>query len=140
MGCLPLVLGVLGLGLASLVTVLAVTGPRDAVWLTGAVLLLQQVGAAAVLIAVGWTVMPAVGIVAGLSRRGPPDGDGGPTGPLLVWSGVAAYAALALVACLPAWLVDLPVRWWMPAGPAVVLLCALVARAVLGRRARPHAV
>lgn len=138
-GCLPVVLAVLGLGLATLVTVVAVDGPRDAVWLTGVVLLLQLVGATAALIAVGWTVMPGVGIVAGLSRRGSPDGDGGPTGPLLVWSGVAAYAALALVACLPARLVDLPVRWWMPVGLALVLVGALVTRAVLGRRARPRA-
>jgi hypothetical protein len=139
-GCLSVVLGVLGLGLASLVTVLAVNGPRDAVFLTGVVLVLQLVGATAAVLAAGWLVMPGLGIVAGLSRRGPADGDGGPTGPLLVWSGVASYAALALVACLPAWLVDLPVRWWMPAGPAIVLLGALVARAVLGRRARPHVV
>jgi hypothetical protein len=135
-GCLPLVLAVLGIGLVSLVEVLALTGPRDVVFLTGVVLVLQLAGAAAAVLAAGWLVMPAVGIAAGLSRRGPADGDGGPTGPLLVWAGVASYAALALVACLAAWLVDLPVRW-VPAVPALVLLGALVTRIVLGGRARP---
>jgi hypothetical protein len=54
-----------------------------------------------------------------------------------VSAGVASYAALALVGCLPAWLVDLPVQWWMPAVLALVLVVALVTRIVLGRRARP---
>jgi hypothetical protein len=137
MGCFPVVLALLALSLATLVELLAVIGPQDAFLLTAVTLLLQLVGTSVAVALVLWPVMAGVDIAVGLGRRGPAEGDGGPTGPLLVWAGVAAYAALALVACLPAWLVDLPVRWWMAAVPALVLVVALVTRIVLGRRARP---
>jgi hypothetical protein len=137
-GCLSVVLAVLALGLVSLVEVLAVVGPRDAVWLTGVALVLQLAGATAAVLAVGWLVMPGVCIVAGLSRRGPIDGDGGPTGPLLVSAGITSYAALALVvACLLLLLLDLPVSGWVPVLLALVLVVALVARIVLGRQLSP---
>jgi hypothetical protein len=136
-GCLPVVLAVLALSLATLVEVLAVVGPQDAFFLAAVTMMLQLLGAAAAVTLVLWPVMAGVGIVVGLGRRGPADGGGGATGPLLVTAGVASYAALALVACLPAWLVDLPVQWWMPAVLAIVLVVALVTRIVLGRRARP---
>jgi hypothetical protein len=135
-GCLAVVLAVLALSLATLVEVLAVIGPQGAFLLTAVTLGLQLVGTIAAVTLVLWPVTAGVGIAVGLGRRGPADG-GGPTGPLLVSAGVASYAALALVACLPAWLVDLPVRWWMPAVLALVLVVALVTRIVLGRRARP---
>jgi hypothetical protein len=135
-GCLAVVLAVLAVSLATLVEVLAVIGPQDAFLLTAVTLLLQLVGTIAAVTLVLWPVMAGVGIAVGLGRRRPADGDGGPTGPLLVSAGVAAYAALALVACLPAWLVDLPVRSWMPVVPALVLVVALVTRIVLGHRAR----
>lgn len=138
-GCLPVSLAIVAVTLATLVEVLAVVGPADAVWLTAVTLLVQLVGVVVTSFVVLSAVMPAVLIVTGLRRRDPAEGGGAATGPALVTSGVASYAALVLAALPVAVLgLDLAVGGWATASVlAVVLVAALAVRFGYVRRARP---
>jgi hypothetical protein len=136
-GCLGAVIAIVGFSTATLIGVLAASGPEDAFLLTGFSLVLQLAGTVVALGVLLWAVMPGVALVVGTTRRGPTGDAGGPTGPLLIASGLAAYAGLFLAATITARLLDVPVGWWVPVVLVVVLVATLVVRIVLGRRARP---
>jgi hypothetical protein len=135
-GCLPAILAVLALALATVVEVLAVAGGADAIWLTGVTLLVQLVGVVTAAFVVLSLLMPVVLVVTGLGRRDAAEA-GGPTGPALITSGIASYAALGLVALPFLVLLDLSPTWWVALVLLVVLVAALVARLLHVRRARP---
>jgi hypothetical protein len=141
-GCLPLVIAIVAIVLATFLGVLAVDGPGDAALLTVGVLTVQLAGAVVAGAVPLMVVMPVVTLAAGIGRREPAEGGGGPTGPALVASGVASFAVVLLVVVVAG-----AIGRVVPPGPALAAAGALVLAFVGAlvhqvrylRRARPAA-